>query len=288
MLLCNYPEKMGLEYHEWLTQRTTAPIKVIYCPFKNPTDFRRIYTEADSAVSEQPPEAPLAFHLSPGTPAMATVWILLAQTRRYRERCELIQTSKQRGVEKVELPFDIYAEFGPELLRRSTTNLCVSPKGFRTKVAEFDQIIHCCEAMQRAVALARRLALRDVPVLIQGESGTGKELIAKAIHAASQRAKAEIVTVNCGALPPELVDSEFFGHAKGAFTGAATDHQGFFEAAGGGSLFLDEIGRAFPRLPRFDSSAPCKKAKSAAWAKLGSAGSTSGSSPRPTATFSRR
>lgn len=96
--------------------------------------------------------------------------------------------------------------------------------------------------MQRLVAKARRLAVHDVPVLIQGESGTGKELLAKAIHAASSRKTKPFIAVNCGAIPTELLETEFFGHEKGAFTGAMVSRIGHFEAADSGTLFLDEIG----------------------------------------------
>jgi transcriptional regulator with PAS, ATPase and Fis domain len=97
--------------------------------------------------------------------------------------------------------------------------------------------------MQRAIARAhRRVAPRSIPVLIEGESGTGKELLARAIHQASPRRDRPFVTVNCGAIAPELVESELFGHEKGALTGAAARRAGYFEAAQTGTLFLDEIG----------------------------------------------
>lgn len=89
---------------------------------------------------------------------------------------------------------------------------------------------------------ATMLATRDVPVLIYGETGTGKELFATAIHNASPRKNHAFVPVNCGAIPPELIDSVFFGHEKGAFTGAINKHDGVFKQADGGTLFLDEFG----------------------------------------------
>jgi len=96
--------------------------------------------------------------------------------------------------------------------------------------------------MLEVLSLVRRVAPSEATVLIRGESGTGKELIAKAIHFASPRASRPLVKVNCGALPETLLESELFGHEKGAFTGAVTSRQGRFELANGGSLFLDEIG----------------------------------------------
>jgi two-component system response regulator PilR (NtrC family) len=95
---------------------------------------------------------------------------------------------------------------------------------------------------QRVLDLVRRVAPTDATVLIQGESGTGKEIIAKAIHHASLRANRAFVAVNCGALPEPLLESEIFGHVKGAFTGATGHKKGLFEEAHGGTFFLDEIG----------------------------------------------
>lgn len=96
--------------------------------------------------------------------------------------------------------------------------------------------------MQEVFSLVRRVAPSEATVLIRGESGTGKELIAQAIHYASPRASRSLVRLNCAALPETLLESELFGHEKGAFTGAYTTRKGRFEMANGGSLFLDEIG----------------------------------------------
>jgi two-component system response regulator PilR (NtrC family) len=97
-------------------------------------------------------------------------------------------------------------------------------------------------AMAQVRSLIERVARGMAPVLIQGESGTGKELVARAIHLSSPRSAGAFVAVNCGAIPEALLEAEFFGYRKGAFTGATEDRGGFFQAAQGGTLFLDEIG----------------------------------------------
>ena len=103
-------------------------------------------------------------------------------------------------------------------------------------------IIGSCAAMQDLYGKIRKVAPTDSNVLIQGESGTGKELVARALHNLSKRAKAPLISVNCAAIPETLIESELFGHEKGAFTGASAGRAGLVEAADGGTLFLDEIG----------------------------------------------
>ncbi len=110
------------------------------------------------------------------------------------------------------------------------------------------EIVYGSPEMENILRLLRRVTGTETTVLIQGETGTGKELIARFIHSESNRRDQIFIPVNCGAIPRELVESEFFGHAKGAFTGATQEKKGYFEMASGGTIFLDEIGEAPPEL----------------------------------------
>jgi len=96
--------------------------------------------------------------------------------------------------------------------------------------------------MEKILSISQRVAVTDSTVLLMGESGTGKELIARFIHTSSRRAGNPFIAVNCGAIPPELLESEMFGHERGAFTGAVGSRMGLFQLANGGTIFLDEIG----------------------------------------------
>jgi two-component system response regulator HydG len=109
-------------------------------------------------------------------------------------------------------------------------------------VTKMGEMVGSCSAMQDLYRRISKVAPADVTVLIHGESGTGKELAARAIHLQSPRADAPLINVNCAAIPESLIESELFGHEKGAFTGATAARQGLVEAAEGGTLFLDEIG----------------------------------------------
>ena len=208
-----------------------------------PTVFGEIDTAAvrgcETALARNARDTSLTFHLSPGTPAMAAVWIILAKTR---FPAELIESSRQHGVRTASVPFDISADYLPDLLRQPDRELERLSAGLPPAAPEFDAIIHRGGVMQRAILRARRIAPRSVPVLIEGETGTGKELMARAIHRTSPRRERPFIAVDCGALPPELVESELIGHEKGAFTGADRMRKEYFEVAGGGTLFLDEVG----------------------------------------------
>lgn len=112
----------------------------------------------------------------------------------------------------------------------------------RLETLRFGTLIGACDAMQEVFEKVEKIAPADISVLITGETGTGKELIARELHERSARSKGPFITINCGAIPPALLESELFGHVKGAFTGATHNREGHFQAASGGTLFLDEIG----------------------------------------------
>ena len=150
----------------------------------------------------------------------------------------------EKGREPDELFHRIDKALEERALRRENENL-------RAQVRErfgLPGLVAHSRQMQDVLDLVARVAPTDATVLIQGESGTGKEIIAKAIHHTSQRAGGPFVAVNCGALPEHLLESELFGHLRGAFTGAAFNKKGLFEEAHRGSLFLDEIGELPPSL----------------------------------------
>jgi len=122
------------------------------------------------------------------------------------------------------------------------------PSPHESSERKFEQIIGSSPALEALLEKVERVAPTGATVLIEGETGTGKELIARAVHLLSQRCERPFVTVNCAAIPTELLESELFGHERGAFTGAAAQRIGRFEMADGGTLFLDEVGDIPPAL----------------------------------------
>lgn len=242
-LLSDYKAESVEPYLKWLRVRTETRIQVIYEKLSGPTHFGEIYVAAvraiERALGQRKDATELSLHLSPGTPAMAAVWIILGKTR---FPAELIESSPEQGVRTASVPFDLSAEFLPDLLRSPDARLREASGAMPPEAPEFVDIVHKSRVMSRLIERSRKVAVRNVPVLIEGESGTGKELLARAIHRASPRRDKPIITVNCGAIPKDLVESELFGHKQGAFTGATQPRKGHFEAANGGTLFLDELG----------------------------------------------
>jgi len=243
VLLNDWAKAKAEKYLVWLQEKSTSKITIKHIHLSGPTSFGEIYQAATKIIAdkrqEYGPDVDLVYHLSPGTPVMAAVWILLAKTR---FPAELIESSKEHGVRTASVPFDISADFIPELFRKPDKTLERLAASMPATALEFDDIIHRSDVMRRVVLKARRIAPRSIPVLIEGESGTGKELFARAIHKTSPRRDKPFIAINCGAIPPELVESELFGHEKGSFTGATVARIGHFEAAHQGTIFLDEIG----------------------------------------------
>jgi two-component system NtrC family response regulator len=156
-----------------------------------------------------------------------------------------VQAMKDGAADFLTKPLDL-----EELLLRigratDTARLRLTVRAMREQLVErhrLEGIIGESGRMQEVLGLVQRVAPSDVTVLIRGESGTGKELVARALHFNSPRAQGPLVTLNCAALPEQLLESELFGHERGAFTGAIAQRKGRFELAHGGSIFLDEIG----------------------------------------------
>jgi two-component system response regulator HydG len=182
---------------------------------------------------------------------------LLREARALREDVAVIVLSERPTIEHATEAIRRGAEdfvpipFSEELLRKEVARV-LEAVDLRDRVESlcrrlsdaqgFEAIVSASPRMERVFEIARAAARTETPVLVVGETGTGKELFARAIHAGSRRSTRPFVALNCAALPRELVESELFGHRRGAFSGADRDSAGLFVAAHGGTLFLDEIG----------------------------------------------
>ncbi len=250
VLLSDWPKADAANYLAALRRAVGPRIDVREVKLKDPTDYLGILRAADAALANlvrQTPCNQMAIHTSPGTSAMAAVWILLAKTKYAGAKLfkSWLDKAGKPQLAEVEIPFDLTLDVLPDIAARRA--MLLAPVDTQLPATNaFDALVHRSSAMVAAIRDARRVALYPNPVLIVGESGTGKELLARAIHAASLRGHKPWGAMNCGAIPRDLLDSELFGHAKGAFTGATTDRTGRFEACDGGTLFLDEVGEMQP------------------------------------------
>jgi len=209
-------------------------------------------------VKEQSPDLVITdIEMPNGKPAGLT---LLSQIKEHDRRLPVVvitgQGTKERAVaalragaqDFIEKPFhidEISKRIDNALLQRQGLRALQENVTLKKQLSDkfqLDHIIGNSPAMQAVYRVIRRVADTDATVLILGESGTGKELVAKALHQTSRRAALPFIAVNCAAMPEHLLESELFGHRKGAFTGAAFDKPGLFQAAEGGTIFLDEIG----------------------------------------------
>ncbi|HET7623710.1 MAG TPA: sigma-54 dependent transcriptional regulator, partial [Verrucomicrobiae bacterium] len=162
-----------------------------------------------------------------------------------------VEAMRHGAFDYLEKPFKV-DQFKLCVQRALSYNAAVSESAALRKQLKkkyhFNQIIGNAQKMQDVFKLIERVADTDSTILILGESGTGKELVARALHFNSHRQSAPFVPVNCSALPENLLESELFGHRRGAFTGAINDKKGLFQEANGGTIFLDEIGSMSPML----------------------------------------
>lgn len=208
----------------------------------SPIHFGDIYTALDSVLKASTaayPKHQLYIQLTSGTSAMTAVSILVGKAK-YPAR--FVQSSIQQGVQEELIPFDVAADFLPTLTQKRDAELTQLINGEPAATAAFNDIITRDPDMLQLKQMAAVLAQREIPVLIYGESGTGKELFATAIVNAGPRKGKPFLTLNCGAIPEQLIDATLFGHTKGAFTGAIEARKGYFEQCDGGTLFLDEFG----------------------------------------------
>lgn len=240
ILLSNYKKKWNDLFAK---AHGGANVNVVKVELDKPTEYDAIFEIAQAELGklktrlgDKPFE--LCIHLSPGTPAMTAVWVLLGRTQ---FSATFYQTHRSRAW-KAQIPFDLTLDVIPAYLRDPDSTLHHLASEAPSDVAGFEDIVGESRAIREAVGRAKRSAVRSVSVLLLGESGTGKELFANAIRQASPRRKKKFIAINCATLSEELLRSELFGHSKGAFTGAAADKLGAFEVADGGTIFLDEVG----------------------------------------------
>jgi len=242
VLLNNFAEKEIESVLDHLATLSEAKTEIHQVNLSSPTRHEEIYPAVLKIVNEtkaKVPGAELYFHLSPGTPAMHAVWLLIAKTR---IKAELIETTTEKGFRIVQLPFTLSLDFYKQIDHTIVTNRRLLSVEELNRDPDLSNIIFRSDKMTALLNDAITVASYDVPVLIEGETGTGKEVLAGLIHRKSGRGDKPFIAINCGAIPKEIIESELFGHTKGAFTGAVADKKGYFEAAGDGTLFLDEIG----------------------------------------------
>ena len=213
-------------------------------PIVDPSDHGQIFA-ALHGVTDGLPALPLDVCLSAGTPQMQTLWVIMVEAGLLPARMlqvippVFVPSVHPRFIREVRLEIEGFPEI--RALHEEVVRL-------RAAGRRRGSLVSASASMAELTRRLARVARSDVPVLVEGETGTGKELVARAVHEGSTRGRGPFVAENCGAFAEGVLQSELFGHERGAFTGAQARRRGLFEQADGGTLFLDEVGEMSPRV----------------------------------------
>jgi DNA-binding NtrC family response regulator len=233
-----------LDFLEWATKHLTAKdLTILRCD--NSAKAIKVLEKTPVAVvvaaMECQPMDGMEFLAQALQTSPQTLVILTTGFPTTGQIIEATQRGAHDVLRKEALPFEL-RPIVESALQIQEERRSAAPSKDSPKAEGRVKMIGASRALQEVFKLVGRVARSDAPVLITGESGTGKELVAKAVHEYSPRRQREMITINCGAIPENLLESELFGHEKGSFTGAINRRAGRFEQADGGTLFLDEIG----------------------------------------------
>jgi len=219
-------------------------VTLMHLSIEDPTDYSSIFAELRRSlalVQKQFADGSLYVSVSSGTPHMHACWIMLVASGELP--ATLIQSRPPQFVSGAHAvtEIDVHGKDFPEIRPGTEINASTTPQTATAAICRRLGIFGQSESFTAALERAANLSSFDVHVLLLGETGSGKELFAKLIHATSPRAEKPMITVNCAAFPDTLIESQLFGHVRGAFSGAVKDQKGKFALADGGTLFLDEI-----------------------------------------------
>jgi len=238
--------EISVETKEELQKRNKGVVvEICEVPLKDPTNYLGILKQLRThfkEINKQNPDGEYFICVSSGTPHMHASWLMLAASGEIPAR--ILQTRAAKFVREGEgrvTEIDFTNPQFPQIKPFGVLPEEDETRDFQSLSAELN-IVGDHELFLRELKTAFTIAEYDSPILLLGETGAGKEVFARLIHCASKRAAKPFITVNCAAFAETLIESQLFGHRKGAFTGADRDHKGCFEEADGGTLFLDELG----------------------------------------------
>ena len=226
-------------------RRSIKEVELKTLAIDDPSDHEKLFRALLPIVEALPAQAEVTCVLSAGTPQAQTLWVVLVKSGLLQARMvqvippAFVPRPHPKAIREVNLDIVGFPEI--RALREEVIQL-------RARVGARSGMVGQSAALELLVRRIGRVATARVPVLVFGETGSGKELVARAIHAASERSDGPFLAENCGALAEGTLESELFGHERGAFTGAAQRRKGLFELAHGGTLFLDELGEAGPKV----------------------------------------